>query len=173
MAFIRTVLKKLASMLLKLAADAPPSTTGPVANPSRPFGELRTANSPTVMAGSVQLLGMAEIKQQLAAHWSAVADIVCCIQITVIDVSGRNVLLDSSLDEVKDDLSVVIPACAKGYFDLCKTQELCAAGDQLCRRCRKEGLRSLLNTPFAHAVFISCGFCGPMRARAGAGPAAV
>lgn len=79
MAFIRTGLKKLASMLLALAADAPPPAAGLNANPSRPFGEMRAANSPTVMAGSIQLLGLAEIKQEWGARWSAVADIACRI----------------------------------------------------------------------------------------------
>jgi len=79
MAFVRTGLKKLAGMLLALTADAPPPAAGPNANPSRPFGEMRTASSLTVMAGSIQLLGMAQIKQQLGARWSAVADIACRI----------------------------------------------------------------------------------------------
>lgn len=75
MAFIRTGLKMLASMLLALTADAPPATTGAAANRSRPIGEMRAAGSSTVMAGSIQLLGMAEIKQRLGARWGAVADI--------------------------------------------------------------------------------------------------
>jgi hypothetical protein len=79
MAFIRTGLRKLASMLLALAADAPPPTAGLNANPSRPIGEMRAANSLTVMAGSIQLLGLAEIKQVWGARWSAVADIACRI----------------------------------------------------------------------------------------------
>jgi len=81
MAFIRTGLMKLASLLLTLAADAPPPAAGqnanPHANPSRPFGEMRTPASATVVAGSIQLLGMAEIKQKLGERWSAVADIAC------------------------------------------------------------------------------------------------
>jgi hypothetical protein len=79
MALIRTGLKKLASMLLALTADAPPRSAGSNANPSRPLGQMRTANSPTVIAGSIQLLGMAEIKQRLGARWSRVADIACRI----------------------------------------------------------------------------------------------
>lgn len=79
MAIIRTGLKKLASMLLALTADSPPPSANPNANPSRPLGEMRTASSPTVMAGSIQLLGMAEIKQRLGARWGAVADIACRI----------------------------------------------------------------------------------------------
>jgi len=79
MNFIRTGLKKLAGMLLALTDDAPQSTAGPNANPTRPLGAVRRANAPTVMAGSIQLLGMAEIKQRLGARWSAVADIACRI----------------------------------------------------------------------------------------------
>jgi len=75
MAFIRTGLKKFASMLLTLSSDGPPPAAGPNANPSRPLGAMRTASAPTVMAGSIQLLGMAEIKQRLGARWSAVAEI--------------------------------------------------------------------------------------------------
>lgn len=71
MAFIRTGLKKLASMVLALTEDRPP----PTANPSRSFGDMRTATSPTVMAGSIQFLGMEEIKQRLGTGWSAVSDI--------------------------------------------------------------------------------------------------
>lgn len=78
MAFIRTGLKKLASMLLALTADTPPPSR-PNTSPSRPLGEMRKASSPTVIAGSIQLLGMAEIKQRLGARWSAVADIACRI----------------------------------------------------------------------------------------------
>ena len=79
MAFIRTGLKKLASLLLARTADVPPPAASLNANPSRSFGEMRTASSPTVMAGSIQLLGMAEIKRRLGARWSAVADIACRI----------------------------------------------------------------------------------------------
>lgn len=75
MPIIRAGVKKLASMLLALTDDAPPPTADPNANPPRPFGEMRAAHTPTVMAGSIQLLGMAEIKQRLGADWSAVADI--------------------------------------------------------------------------------------------------
>lgn len=75
MKIIRTGLKKLASMLLALAADVSPPAARPNANPARSFGEMRTAISPTVVAGSIQLLGMTEIKQQLGARWSEVADI--------------------------------------------------------------------------------------------------
>lgn len=74
MPFIRIGLKKLASMLLALSADASPPATGRNANASRSFGEMRTTSSPTVMAGSIQLLGMAEIKQRLGARWSKMAD---------------------------------------------------------------------------------------------------
>ena len=75
MTFIRTGLNKLGSVLLALTADAAPPPASPNPNPSRSFGEMRTASSPTVMAGSIQLLGMAEIKQRLGARWSAVANI--------------------------------------------------------------------------------------------------
>jgi EAL domain-containing protein (putative c-di-GMP-specific phosphodiesterase class I) len=78
MALFRTGLKKLASMLLALTADAP-QPTGSNANPSRPFGEMRTGSSPTVIAGSIQLLGMSEIRQRLGVRWSAVADVACRI----------------------------------------------------------------------------------------------
>lgn len=80
MTLIRAGLKKLASPLLELAAEAPSPNAGPPnANLSRPLGERRTASSQTVMAGSIQLLGMAEIKQRLGARWSAVADIAAGI----------------------------------------------------------------------------------------------
>lgn len=72
---IRTGLKKLAGVLLALTDDSPQPTAGPKANPSRPFSEMRRADSPTVMAGSIQLLGMAEIKQRLGERWNAVSDI--------------------------------------------------------------------------------------------------
>ena len=75
MNLLRTGLKKLASMLLALTADVPPPADRPKATRSRSFGEMRTASSPTVVAGSIQLLGMAEIKQRLGARWSAVADV--------------------------------------------------------------------------------------------------
>jgi len=75
MAFIRNGLKKIGSMLLALTDDVPPPAGGPNTLRSRRFGEMRTANSPTIVAGSIQLLGMAEIKQRLGARWSAVADI--------------------------------------------------------------------------------------------------
>ncbi|MBX3492062.1 MAG: hypothetical protein KF899_03825 [Parvibaculum sp.] len=75
MKFVRAGLRKLASMLFALAADAPPPAARPNANPTRSFREMRTAISPTVVAGTIQLLGMAEIKKQLGARWSTVADI--------------------------------------------------------------------------------------------------
>lgn len=60
--------------------DAPTKpAAGPSADRLRPFRETRMAKSPTVMAGSIQLLGMAEIKQRLGTHWVAVADIACRI----------------------------------------------------------------------------------------------
>lgn len=62
-------------MLLTLAADASPPAAGQNAKPSSRFDEMRTADSPTVMAGSIQLLGMAEIKRRLGGRWNAVADI--------------------------------------------------------------------------------------------------
>jgi GGDEF domain-containing protein len=74
MAFIRTGLKKLASILLALTDEASSPTAEPSTSSPRPFGQMRAASSPTVMAGSIQLLGMAEIKQQLGAGWSGVAD---------------------------------------------------------------------------------------------------
>lgn len=74
MAFIRIGLKKLANVLLTLTADTSPPATGAHANPSRSFGDMRKGNSPTVMAGSIQLLGMAEIKQRLGARWSEMAE---------------------------------------------------------------------------------------------------
>ena len=77
MALIRKGVKKLASMLLALTADTPSPAAGPKANPQQTLGKMR--NAPTVMAGSIQLLGMAEIKQRLGARWSAVADIACRI----------------------------------------------------------------------------------------------
>lgn len=75
MAFIRTGLKKLAGMLLALTVDAPLPAASPKANPPRSFGEMRKANARTLVAGSIQLLGLAEIKQQLGARWSEMADI--------------------------------------------------------------------------------------------------
>lgn len=75
MAFFRTGLKKLASMLLALTDDVPPPAAGRSSNRSRPFRELRTASSSTIVAGSIQLLGMAEIKQRLGPRWRTVADI--------------------------------------------------------------------------------------------------
>ena len=75
MTYIRIGLKKLASMLLALTADAPSPAAGANADPPRPLGEMRKANSPTVMAGSIRLLGMDEIKERLGERWSAVADI--------------------------------------------------------------------------------------------------
>ena len=77
MALIREGVKKLASVLLALTADNPSPPARP--NPNRPqtFGKMR--NAPTVMAGSIQLLGMAEIKQRLGARWTVVADIACRI----------------------------------------------------------------------------------------------
>jgi EAL domain-containing protein (putative c-di-GMP-specific phosphodiesterase class I) len=74
MALIRSGLKKLASMLLALTADTPPPATGASASASRTFGEMRRAGSATVMAGSIQLLGMAEIKQRLGGRWSEMAN---------------------------------------------------------------------------------------------------
>lgn len=79
MLLIRGGLKKFANMLLALTAEAPAPAARPKANQPRPFGEMRTTRSPTVMAGSIQLLGMAEIKQRLGARWSDVADIACRI----------------------------------------------------------------------------------------------
>lgn len=77
MASLRTGLKKLASMLLTLAADASPPAAHANAHTSRPFGDMRASTSPTVMAGSIQLLGMNEIRRKLGPRWSAVADIAC------------------------------------------------------------------------------------------------
>lgn len=74
MTFIRTAVKKLGNKLLALTADTTPPAR-PNANPSRSFSEMRTASSPTVVAGSIQLLGMSEIKQRLGVRWNAVADI--------------------------------------------------------------------------------------------------
>jgi EAL domain-containing protein (putative c-di-GMP-specific phosphodiesterase class I) len=73
MTFIRAGVKKLANKLLALTADPSPPAARPNGNRSQPFSKMRS--SPTVMAGSIQLLGMAEIKQRLGARWSAVADI--------------------------------------------------------------------------------------------------
>lgn len=75
MTFVRTGLKKLAGMLLALTSDAPSPDAGTKSNLPRPLGEMRKANAPTVVAGSIRLLGMDEIKERLGERWSAVADI--------------------------------------------------------------------------------------------------
>jgi GGDEF domain-containing protein/EAL domain-containing protein (putative c-di-GMP-specific phosphodiesterase class I) len=77
MALIRKGMKKLASVLLALTADSPSSSAGENPNPPQTLGKTRNAS--TVMAGSIQLLGMAEFRQRLGARWSAVADIACRI----------------------------------------------------------------------------------------------
>jgi EAL domain-containing protein (putative c-di-GMP-specific phosphodiesterase class I) len=74
MTFVRAAVKKIARILLALTADPTPRPR-PSSEPHGSFGEMRKASSPTVMAGSIQLLGMAEIKQRLGAQWSAVADV--------------------------------------------------------------------------------------------------
>ncbi len=74
MAIFRAGLTKLATLLLALTAERTPPSHSPAPNPPRAFDEMRTAHSPSVMAGSIQLLGMAEIKERLGAQWSAVAD---------------------------------------------------------------------------------------------------
>src|SRR5690349_4897245 len=77
MALIRSGMRKLADMLLALTAEPPSPPARPNPNPAQTLGKMR--NAPSVMAGSIQLLGMAEIKQRLGARWSAVADIACRI----------------------------------------------------------------------------------------------
>jgi len=74
MALVRAALKKLAAMLLVLSEDAsPPVRNGANSNSAGPLAEMRRS-APTVVAGSIQLLGMAEIRKSLGARWSAVAD---------------------------------------------------------------------------------------------------
>ena len=79
MALVRAALKKLAAMLLALSEDASPPVPSETDRVSpRPLAEMR-GSAPTVVAGSIQLLGMAEIKRSLGARWSAVADGACRI----------------------------------------------------------------------------------------------
>lgn len=75
MDLIRAGMKKLAGVLLALTADTPSPTAGQNTRPPQTFGKMR--NAPTIMAGSIQLLGMAEFRQRLGARWSDVADVAC------------------------------------------------------------------------------------------------
>ncbi|MBI1245796.1 MAG: hypothetical protein GC202_12385 [Alphaproteobacteria bacterium] len=62
-------------MLLSLTAEAKTHEATAEAKPSRSLGQMRRPNATTVMAGSIQFLGMTEIKERLGARWDAVADI--------------------------------------------------------------------------------------------------
>lgn len=75
MTFLRTGLKKLASLLLAMTDDTRQTDAGTSAGSPRSLSEMRAANASTIMVGSIQLLGMEQIKQRLGEHWSAVADI--------------------------------------------------------------------------------------------------
>lgn len=122
MALVRTGLKKLARMLLALTADAPPPRA-PVRR--RPLGEMRTAISPTIMAGSIQLIGMAEIKEQLGARWSAVADIACRIAEQTIQ---RHISDEDAYQRHGDDTFVLCFASSDKAHAEAKTKSI---GDEI------------------------------------------
>jgi len=75
MTYLRTGLKKLASLLLAMTDDNRQPNDGKDTGSPRTFRQMRAANAPTIMVGNIQLLGMERIKQRLGDQWSAVADI--------------------------------------------------------------------------------------------------
>jgi EAL domain-containing protein (putative c-di-GMP-specific phosphodiesterase class I) len=79
MTLIRTGLKKLGSMLLSITAEAQTPDADAKGKSPRKLGEVRKASATSVVAGSIQFLGMTEIKRRLGAQWNAVADIASSV----------------------------------------------------------------------------------------------